>query len=267
MQNTSSQSMDTTHSKIGQCEFWDAKPFIDAANILVAADEPLRALELLNLVPGYYRDHADSSLLALKNKIHEKLVTPAWYSKCHDDLLPVEKAEVYTRHLLRGSLVLEEVKKYNERGETPHILELAPGEYWLPMGLQALGCRFTYECVQINPTAYEKAKGIVDMTVAKPSQPIIYCAFEIIEHLHYEQEIRIEMQRRYAKVSQIHVSTPKYTFDGSRAAFDWTKKDLGHLRTYTPFEFFSVVAKMFPEYNFTLYDSQILSLRGEYNGN
>jgi len=65
----------------GACAFWDSKPFMDAANILAASDEPLRAIDLLNNLPGFYRDHIPHEIQELKTKIYQDLATPIFYQK------------------------------------------------------------------------------------------------------------------------------------------------------------------------------------------
>ena len=104
--------------------------------------------------------------------------------------------------------------------------------------------------------------------MVKPEEgaPRIFIACEIIEHLHHERDIRTEFERAKAQADIIHMSTPKYTFDGRIERLNWKEAgELGHLRTYTPAEFMRVVTRMFPEYTFALYDSQILHLRGLKN--
>jgi hypothetical protein len=245
--------------QVGQCEFWDPKPFIDAANILVAADEPMRALKLLDEVPGYYRDNPDPQMTSLKEKILSLLATPAFYAtNPYDTLVREEVAEHVVDSLVRGVLIRDDVKRFNDQGLTPHIVDLGPGEYWLPIGLKKKGLQFTYHDVGLCKEAQDKAYVFIKDRVREtqsPGQPVIFVACEIIEHMHHEEDIAVEYHRLKANADVIHISTPKYTFDIRKSQLDWEKKgDLGHLRTYTPKEFFDVVSKMFPQHQFVIYE-------------
>lgn len=263
--------LSVSHEDIGKCQFFRIEPFLDAANILVAADEPMRAIELLKQLPGYYRDNPPKEALDLIAKIHALLATPHFYMNNEPDkLVRVDMAEATVNQTLRGKLIDQDVKAYNDKKVTPHIVDLGPGEYWLPIGLSRLGRHFTYQAIGLCSDAKEEAKKhlIGHLVDAKPAHnpPTIFVACEIIEHLHNESDILVEFMRARAEAEIIHVSTPKYTFDTRQSQIDWEKKgDLGHLRTYTPREFEMVVCKMFPDYNWGYCDSQIMHLRGHKN--
>lgn len=245
---------------LGSCAFWNVEPWLEAANILTAADEPLMALELLKLVPGYYRDNKPKEIIDLENKIYGKLVTPGWYSR-EPEFVCAEKESAFTcTHTLRGDMVKKEVEKFNKQGLTPHILEYAPGTYWLPVGLKALGLRFTYQSLTFGKSPYPDTKHIY-------GSPVIYCAFEVIEHLHHEEDIKSELLWSGLSADIMHISTPKYSYDGRMESLDWSEKSLGHIKTYTPMEFANVVTRMFPNYTYTLYPEQVMHLRGERHGN
>lgn len=255
---------------IGSVEFFDIKPFIDAANILVAADEPMRALQLLDNLPAYYRDHYPIAAQELKRKIYSLLATPAFYAtNPYDQLVRVDNAHEVVKNTLRGNLIQKDLEAFNEKNQSPHIIDLGPGEYWLPIGLKKLGFKFTYQDIGLCNNAKLLARPHLEeeMRDKRDAQsPVIFVACEIIEHLHHEADIRVDLERTGHTPDIIHISTPRYTFDGRASQLDWQKKgDLGHLRTYTPREFHSVVTKMFPEYTFNLYDSQIMHLRGVRN--
>lgn len=252
---------------VGKCEFMDLAPFLQAANILVAADEPMRALSLLNNLPGYYRDHPPAQVQELMGEIYRLLATPAFYStNPYDQFVRPETGAWTLQNTQRGVLIEQDVKAFNAEGKMPHLIDLGPGEYWLPIGLKQLGHTFTYHDIGLCGPARAKAKEFVGefMRSETPTdRPVIFVACEIIEHLHHEEDIAVEFHRARANADIIHISTPKYTFDCRASQLDWQKKgDLGHLRTYTPGEFFQVVSKMFPNYQFNFLDGQILHLRG-----
>lgn len=255
-------------SEVGKCEFFDVNPYLQVSNQLVAADEPLRALEVLKLVPGYYRDNPPPELEAQRLAILALLATPTFYANnVHDFRVQEEGAGDLVQGLLRGQLILKDVQDYNAKGLMPHLIDLGPGEYWLPIGLKKLGCKFTYLGVGLCEEAKRKAHEILkdNLWSGVTDRPKIFVACEIIEHLHHEEDIAVEFGRLNANADIIHISTPKYTWDGRNVRLDWNKpdRDLGHLRTYTPGEFQNVVMRMFPRsYKWAYYDSTVQHMRG-----
>ena len=252
--------------QIGAIENWDPKPWLDKANMLTAYDEPLMALKSLEMVPGYYRDHKDPQIEELRRKILSKLVTPYWYMSCHDTILDKESSARMIQYTLRGSKMLQEVKELNDKGLVPKIVEFAPGEFWLPIGLLEFGLKFDYQPIGLNEKALAEFKAL-DYVFYPQTGPTIYCAFEILEHLHFESDIQVEVERLGLSPDIIHLSTPLYSFDGRASSLDWSQKDLGHLRTYTPNEFAQVAMSMFRGYNWTLVPDQVMHLRGSLDGN
>jgi len=252
----------------GACEFFDPKPWIQLSDILVAADEPMMALEVLKMVPGFYRDHYPMVLQEQADKIDSLTATPHFYAKNKWDMRIVtdEEGGHLVDSLLRGRLIQTDVQKYNTEGKRPHVFDYGPGEYWLPIGLQHKGYNFTYDDVGLCDEARKAAVPRLKMP-SKPfgEAPVIYVACEIIEHLHYERDLKVEVERAGLKPDIIHVSTPKYTFDGRLERLDWRSKgDLGHLRTYTPKEFSDKICLLFRGYNWQLFaDSNVMHMRGE----
>lgn len=258
--------MSDLHPNTGRPEFFDTKPFLDVANILVASDEPLLALKVLKMVPGFYRDFYPSEMLDLKNKILSLLATPGFYvTNPYDSLVRADSAPHVVQGTLRGRMIEQDVKLLNQEKKIPHIVDLGPGEYWLALGLKALGYRFTYQPIGLCTEAHDKAKLLLVEQLVKPldDAPRIFVACELIEHLHHEEDIRVDCERVGCKPDLIHISTPKYTFDTRASQIDWAQKgDLGHLRTYTPDEFKKVVHHMWPEYRWQYVDSQPMHMRG-----
>lgn len=261
----------------GACEFFRIQPFLDAANILVAADEPLRALQLLDNLPGFYRDNIPVEVFELKTKIQAALATPTFYQKDFverdwDMQQMAEQASALVDGLVRGQQVLKDVQEYNKQNITPHLIDLGPGEYWLPIGLLAKRCLFTYQDIGLCWQYRDKAKKYLEQIYCETvpqDRPVIFVACELIEHLHYEADIAVEFHKIKANAEIIHLSTPLYTFDGRANQLDWwaeKKAALGHLRTYTPKDFWNVVTTQFPTYEWELTRSQIMHLRGARSG-
>ncbi len=243
---------------------FNPKPFIEAAEMLLCADETLLALKLLDTLPMYYQDHPPKEILSLKREIMAKIATATFYAHHTGFELTVtdEQCATYSG-TLRNQLILADVRRLNEAEYGPHIYDHGPGEGALPLLLKKAGCEFTYDQVYLNePTkqaTHHRFKDVEYTDKPKAGVPIIWVSTEIIEHLHCENEIRFEMEQRcFADV--IHLSTPLYTFDEN--VIDWRKIGwLGHLRTYSPESFQAVVHKMFPEYVMAYYQSKIQHIR------
>lgn len=250
--------------RIGSIEEFSVKPWVDAANYLVAYDDPLRALELLDLLPGYYRDHYPIELQNLKSKIYEKLATPAFYARAvENQIVSLAEAKSGAQSIPRFAIL----KQHLESIQKPvHITELAPGPYVVPQMMINSGVDFTYNAVSLNPSLEREAKDKLEghwRSTIDPDRFKVLVAFEFIEHLHHEQDIWTDSLRAgMDDPDAIHISTPKYTFDGRKEALNWEDKDLGHLRTYTPNEFVKVISQMFLGYKWELYDGAVMHLKG-----
>lgn len=251
----------------GKLAFFDLNPYLHVADILTAGDEPMLALKVLDMVPGFYRDHYPKEMHDKKREIIAKLATPGFYvTNPYDSMVRADNAHLVVEGTLRGQLILKDVQDYNAKGLEPHIVDLGPGEYWLSIGLKKKGCKFTYQPIGLCTDAHEKAKDHILLELSQtPSKdaPRIFVACEIIEHLHHEADIRTDCERVGCVPDIIHISTPKYSFDGRAEKFKWQNQgDLGHLRTYTPMEFQNVVLRMWPEYRWGFIDSQPMHMRG-----
>lgn len=261
--------------EIGSLQFWDSKPFLQAADILVAADEPLKAVELLKNLPAFYRDHIPVEIAQTIKDIYAQLATPHFYMSNKWDVLPRSEAEhrAIVDNTLRGRIIQTDIKLLNDKGLEPYIIDLGPGEYWLPMGLRFKGLKFKYYDIGLCPEAKKIAmlqlgNHYLDPKDFKHDQPVVYVACEIIEHMHYEKDLHVELARTGCSADIIHVSTPKYTYDGSAQRLDWRKYgDLGHLRTYTPKDFQDTVCGMFYGYSWQFAVDIIMHLRGVKDGN
>lgn len=248
--------------------FWSSQPFIDAANILVASDEPLRALKLLEGLPGYYRDHIPPEIQKVKDEILEKLATAHWYSKEPTVELSDPKELLETvKGMLRWEQIKTDVEDFNKIGLVPHIWDMASGGFWLPLCLRELGLKFTYDfigmCHEMNQKAIKELGDIYRWRIP-PNSPVISFMCEILEHLHFETDLKVEMLKAgYHNPDIIHISTPKFSFDTRIEKGNWRDHGtLGHLRTYTLRDFYSVCYKMFPGYQWLFLDSKILHARG-----
>jgi len=255
---------------VGQIPSFDERYFLGCAQILVDADEPERAIHLLTKgLPAYYRDNPTPSIKAYIQYIQMALMTGNAYADCKDDSIfcdDTERAKQILNNTLRGQLVVSSIQEYNSYEKTPHIVEMGPGEYWLPIGLKAEGLKFTYQDIAVNEFTKDKSKSIT-RSVWNGTAPLIFCAQEVIEHLTNPHDLAIELMRTtYGQgANEIHISTPLYTYDGSPKPITKLKRNgLPHLRAYTPNEFYSEAIKIFgASYKWELQVSQVMSLVGK----
>lgn len=251
-------------------ESFNLRAFLDCANELVRADEVERALWVLDNLPAYYRDFVPGEVIDLKNEILKRIGTPSSYKRNQSDLNVASDNFKTVEDSLRSRLIRTEVKLMNDEGLMPHIIDYGPGEYWLPIMLKHYGLKFTYQPIYLHDEAFKKALPLF-RDAYLPSfdgkdRPVVYVACEIIEHLWNEEDILAEMLGNHGNCDVVHISTPKYTFDTS--TFDWKtyRKDLGHLRAYTPSEFTAKVTEMFKWYHPMFYDHTIMHMRLTYAG-
>lgn len=246
---------------IGEINNFNVKAWHDWAWELVKCDELKEALRICESGPGYYRDNPPEEIKALKQKIMTGLMTSYDYAKNKNDNIVSLDRGTAVRGTLRGMICLLQVQEYNKAGKTPHIIDLGPGEYWLPCGLHIEGCKFTYEGICLQDDATHKALELIGQYFqkgAKDDQPVIFNACEIIEHLWNPYEIKQTFYKFGGRADIVYLSTPRYTFGGGCMDWDDPKNIglLGHLRTYTPQEFVEEAVKMFPEYQWQVYESE-----------
>jgi hypothetical protein len=237
--------------------------FADMVEVYVQADEPERGLWVLDNLPSWYRDNPPPRLKKLKKEILSALITPRGYMQSNlDDHVRVGEAAKYTLEgLLRGKLIIEAVKKQNEKGITPHVIDMGPGEYFIPNGLKELGCSFTYEDIGMDQCTRAATQDLVRTKATH--EYTIFVANELIEHLASPLDMAIEAHTHSNRLDEIHLSTPLYTFDTQYK--EWRKPNgLPHLRTYTPTEFIAAAVSVFPGYAWELTnDGDLQSLVGK----
>lgn len=235
--------------------------------MLIENDEVERALLVLENVPAFFRDNPPSNLIKLREEIHSACLTTHAYltSNCDADVTE-EKALNVLNGLLRGRMVLEEVKRINEKEAQPvHIVDMGPGEYFVPIALKKMGLNFTYWPIALDARAAETAKPMIESHLqVKPHyhQTVLFLALEVIEHVPSVRDLVIEAFRHCrTNPHRIHISTPMYCYTDEHS--DWNKPTgLPHLRAYTPTELMMTAHELFPQHRWELYPSQIMSVRG-----
>ncbi len=223
--------------------------YYNVINYLVTKDEVELALKVADSVPGYFRDNPVKEIVDLKNEIMSRIATATDYAKI-DRESPEHPSHQDIENYgatLRAQLILKELESLDK----PLIFDFAGGGRLLQEFLmQRADKPFVY---------FESCLTKKDRPAS--SRIKIFVACEIIEHLWNPQDLRTEMLAGIGLADIIHLSTPKYEFD--EISESWGHRSLlGHLRTYTPREFVAAAQKVFPEYDFTLYDSKVMHLRG-----
>lgn len=248
---------------------------LDWARLLCEADEMQRAMHLLtDGLPGYYRHHVPKEVIDLRKQIMTQFMTTYDYVvNPEDDTYDAEHSRGAIDGTLRGQEVQKLVQEYNGRGINPHVIDMGPGDYWLPCGLDRKGLKFTYEPIGLQSSAlakFKKDRGHLLSASTPTDRPVIFIACEIIEHLWNPYEIAQTMHKTGIDPEHIVMSTPLFTFGwGNQDFFEAKKRGVvGHLKTFTPQEFLDAGMKMFPEYDLNLIVSEIMLLRGiRKNGN
>jgi len=242
----------------------DVTSFLNVANLLIETEDSNLALEFLDkMLPSYWRDFTPTAITNLKNEIRKHKYTNADYATNEgDDIKSVEHCKNACEHLLRFKIIKEAIKQASP--EVPHLIDFGPGDYTLPIGLNAENLPFTYDAIGLYNKAREAAKNILvsrwweDQPVSRPTW---FIAYEVIEHLENEWEIRQAMNRLETHPTRVFLSTPLYTYAEGNP--DFRTKKIPHLRTYTPNEFVSICTRMFPEYTFGYITSEVQTLIGD----
>lgn len=260
---------------IGRPRFFDVNQYLDVIQQMGISDEVERALWMLDNMPGWYRDNKTVPMLQLKHWLQSKISTSVDYmntlehSKETQNLIDGSKEEVVglLTYLHRGNIIYELCKKLNSQNKIPHITELAPGSFWLPIALKKAEIQFTYEGNGLNKDQellvkdYLKETWINARNNPGSDRPTIFICFELIEHLQNPNEIAYHYAKHMTDFSYIFLSTPKYTIYGGNV--NWTTEELGHLRTYTPKEFSDYAMNNWLGRKWTMFDGEVMVLMGE----
>lgn len=241
----------------------DPKPFLECAELLVRYDETNLALKLLDMLPAEYRDKMPVVIYNLKKEIQSKITLP--YDLLTDDRenpKSIEWSVQFLNTTARGLTLKSHIKDYNEKNKVPHIVEMGPGDFTFVSGLKEEGYKFTYDCFTLNLLAKDMAsQRLGENWGPEDKETDIFVAYEIIEHLEDTNEIRKVWSRLKNTPEYVLISTPKYCY--GLGTPNWRKDGIHHLRAYTPREFQVEVLKMFPEYQFTFVDNEVMVLSGK----
>lgn len=272
---------------LGLPKFFNPNEFCDVVEQMVAADEVIRALHMLENPPGYYREKPTPRMVGLKEKILQNTVSVTHYANL--------KTETYAASLAhnsklnpgfdwdqkglgamidipfcypRGPILADLVKELNINGETPHLWEMGPSNFWLPYGLYEKDLKFTYYADTLNQASKEEHvraledKGIWRSLMLNQEQPQIFVCFEVIEHLWDSREILAQYVKYGAKANYVLLSTPNGTFLGGQNTLE---REIEHVTTYTPSEFLKISSDLFPGYEWRVYGGQMMVVIGRKN--
>ncbi len=235
---------------IGKPRFFDPDIYLKAVDGMINADEVLTALRMLDTMPAYYRDNPYPPAVRMRERLHRQLFTPIQYKGLYKNI-EITKEDTATHWPLRARLLEDEVKKLNGYDKTPLIMELAPGSMWLREGLKHKNRDFNYQHLSLDDE-YLECPAQIDN--------VIFCAFELIEHLHCEDEIYQNYLKFDRPADIVMFSTPLYTYAGGMD--NWQDRQLGHLRTYTPGELHKAVAKNFQGFEWSIAIDDTIVLTG-----
>lgn len=254
----------------GYPQHFDKDLYLKAVEQMIMADELITALYMLDHMPAWYREHGCLEAAQLKAKLYKTLWAAEDYS--HDpheeDLSLIVKSKeqderfTYPRYPLTRDLV----KDLNSKGIIPHIHEVGPASFWMPLWLMQDGCDFTYDCSTVQKKSLAKAKAFEPLQSKwlKSTEAMdkyrIFLALEVIEHLWHEEELYQYYVKAGGNFDNVVVSTPHgCCFNG---ASDWDTRPLGHLRCYTPKEFGETCVRVFPNYKWEIYDNVLMVIIG-----
>lgn len=249
---------------VGMPIHFDLDLHLKAVNQMILADEVAEAIHMLtDGLPGYYRENPDPRATDMLKTLRRQLVTPIWYANQVTEYDFEMAKQVFDCCYPRAHVTLEEVLKLNGQGIVPTVVDLAPGCFFLAIGMHERGALFKYMPVTFNHVAlgkFKEAYGDKFSIVDEPSEHTIFCAFEIIEHLWNPDEIVQHVEQLKHKPKMIIISTPLYTF--GFPVTDWQHANLGHLRTYSRQEITNYGLKHWPEYHWAIYPEEVMVIAG-----
>lgn len=235
---------------------------------LVDNDETELALKVLDCLPGYYRDNTPDQLSFIKKDINKRIMTVHDYiTNTGDDIK--RDIHFYIDALPRGLIIKDEIKKANAQGIKPHICDVGAGDYWMVAGLDAHKVDFTYNTMSLHRDSYQEAKQRFEHVWCArdvSDRPNWFVAYELIEHLHNVHDLFTFSNKICSgEPEKIFLSTPKYCYGEGAKGWEYGKRPIQHLRTYTPREFMNAVHDIFKGYNWYYYDDAVMVLIGEKN--
>jgi hypothetical protein len=261
----------TKPENIGRPYYWHLDVHIKAVIQMIQADEIQIALEMLDKIPGYYRDNYPKELNEIKRILYRQMYDQFDYANDEGEA-GWKKEDVIAQCLTdytfpRANILAEEIKNLNTGGLVPWICELSASHGWLPIGFSERRYQFTYFAKNLNAKALDKIKEWLkqDKDIWRDSPPEcapkILVFYEALEHMNTPSDFTQAAHKLGHEFDQIYLSTPKYTLWGGLP--DWSTRRIGHVRTWTTSEFGEFARTSFPGFTWTLYDHHSMVLVGK----
>lgn len=245
----------------GKAIHFDVDMYLASVEQMVQSDEVERALNMLDNMPAWYRDHYPQKAQDLKDKIYKQFYTIYDYAyedynehKTFENITDVDFAAKYLWQT-RAQGIIGLCKHLNSQNKVPHIVEMGSGNHWLEHALKICNCKYTYYSQTLNRHMQTKGSPKINADYN------IFICFEVIEHLWEPKDIYHYSLKHEVNFDFIMLSTPKYSFGGG--CEKWQESNLGHLRAYTPTEFSHFAVSLWPGYKWDMIADSVMCMTGE----
>ncbi len=226
----------------GRPLYWRLSVHAKAIEQMIRADELQIALQMLENVPGWWRENYPEELSRIRRIIYRQTYDSIEYATDDEEAdCPREMGEAQwdSPYMYpRAEIISQIVKKYNADGQRPWIFDLGASHGNLPLGLLKTVHDFDYLGVGMNHRIIQKLKGWVrSVWKEKPTnaQPtILYCS-EVLEHMMNPQDLVHTAHKQMIEWDQILLSVPLYCL--GHGLPDWETRRMGHVRNWTQKEF------------------------------
>lgn len=232
---------------LGRPFYFDPDKFLDTVEQMIAADEIIFALKMLDNMPAWYRVNVPPRAVEIRRSVLEKVWTVFDYSRDSDELEQLDPLDAGKdlRYYPRLSILKYLVSDLNHNGHKVNIFEMCPGNFSVLKHLDACNLDFGYRYENVNQKTSQ-----TELLLKHPWREgafNIFICFEVIEHL-WDAEITLEHWASRVKANGVLISTPFGCMGGGRP--DWDQRDLGHVRTFTDHELMAIIRKIWPGKNY-----------------
>lgn len=258
MINPGDEGYDEFIHNLGKPQHFNIDKYLDAVEEMIQSDEIIFALEMIDNLPGWYRENPPSRALEIKRIVNRQVMSVFDYAQDSDESTIAGAEKIDCLHCYpRGPIINQLVEQLNQQDQIPHVVEFGPADFWLYSGLKGKNRSFTYQYVSLNQSAQIKSEE------PNPIGPRIFVCCEVIEHLWRPEDVKHSYDKIFFEKGAdfVVLSTPLNTLFGGMA--DWKNRSLGHIRTYTKDEFLSFAKANWPEFHWTLYLTPMMVLLGK----
>lgn len=254
---------------MGRPIHWDENLHARAIIQMIQADEIQEALRMLENPPAWYRENYPAEFTAIKNKLYQRLYSQIEYASDQEEVDMAQRHDVAVSQwngeycFPRAQIITDAVKKANDNGMAPFIVDLGCSHGNLPLGLKAAGLRFNYLGLAMNQKVIESLRTAVGNDIwsdwpSEGQEAWLVCT-EVLEHCMDPHSLVIDAYKPGLHYAQMFWSVPYGCLGGGLENWD---RRLGHVRGWTRKEFSEFVDKHFPGYQQTLYMAHSMVLHG-----